>query len=80
MYYDDQIINAGRLIDLSNALANVAEVSISFDYNDLKYIIIEKTEDLKVLLDEINGIDIPNDEKQILVSKIIIWENSKGDF
>ena len=80
VYYDDQIINAGRLVDLSNALANVAEAAISFDYADLKYIIIEKNEDLLVLLDEINGMDISNDEKQLLISKIIIWENSKGDF
>ena len=80
VYYDDQIINAGRLVDLSNALANVVEVAISFDYNDLKYIIIEKNEDLLVLLDEINGMDISDGEKQVLISKIIIWENSKGDF
>lgn len=64
VYYDDQIINAGRLVDLSNALANVAEVAISFDYNDLKYVIIEKNEDLKVLLDEINGMNISNDENK----------------
>ena len=80
IYHNEQIINAGNLKGLSDALATVPEIALSFDYSDIKYIVIEKVEDFNTILDVINDFKLSPKEKQTLVSKIIIWENSKGDF
>lgn len=77
---DEQIINVDSFEILNNGLEKVVNVALSFNYEDLKYIIIEKKEDFYVLLDTIKNINISDDEKYLLTSKIIIWESSKGDF
>lgn len=77
---DEEIINADSFEMLNNGLEKVVDVALSFNYEDLKYIIIKKKEDFYVLLDTIKNINISDDEKYLLTSKIIIWENSKGDF
>lgn len=77
---DEQIINADSFEMLNNGLEKVVDVALSFNYEDLKYIIIKKKEDFYVLLDTIKNINISDDEKYLLTSKIIIWESSKGDF
>lgn len=76
---DEQIINFGSLDTLNRSLEKIDDVALSFNCEDLKYIIIEKEEDYKELLDVIKEMDITHDEKYLLVSKIIIWEKLRGD-
>lgn len=80
IYYDEKIINAGGLDKISLSLLGNSKVALKFDYNDLKYIIINTKEDFKELTDIINSLKIDIEEKEILFSKIIIWELSGGDF
>ena len=57
------------------------KVSLKFDYEDLKYIIVNTKEDFKTLSKFINSLkEIGIEEKEILFSKILIWELSGGDF
>ena len=70
----------GVLEEMSNGLARAIDVALPFEYKDLKYIIIKENEDLEILFREIKNLDISNDEKYYLISKIIVWENAKGDF
>ena len=77
---DEEIINKGVLEEMSNGLARAIDVALPFEYKDLKYIIIKENEDLEILFREIKNLDISNDEKYYLISKIIVWENAKGDF
>ena len=77
---DEAIINAGVLERINNGLEKAIDVALQFKYEDLKYIIIKDNEDYTILLKEINNFNISYDEKCYLISKIIVWENSKGDF
>lgn len=80
IYYDEKIINVGGLNDLSLSMLENPEVSLKFDYEDLKYIIVNTREDFKKLSKFINSLEIGIEEKEILFSKIIIWELAGGDF
>lgn len=76
---DEEIINSGSLKLLSDSLEKVVNSALAFNYEDLKYIIIEKSDDYKILCNMIKSMDILEDEKFLLISKVIIWECSRGD-
>lgn len=85
LYFNEKIINSGNLIDLSNSMLGVEEISLKFSYDDIKYIVVKTKEDLNNLIDTLISLQSNNqnkDKKSIyrLISKIIIWDNSKGDF
>lgn len=81
IYYDKEIINAGGLDSLSLSMIENPKVSLKFDYEDLKYIIVNTKEDFKELSKFINSMEeIGIEKKEILFSKILIWELSGGDF
>ncbi len=66
--------------NLSNSLKKYDDIALKFDYSDIKYIIISNKDDLIGFIDLIKQISISEKEKMLLVSKIIIWEDQKGDF
>ena len=76
---EEDILNAGLLINYSNAMDRNIEVSISFTYSEIKYIILKTPEDLRELIRAIDDWGL-GDEKYVLLSKVLIWEQSKGDF
>lgn len=80
IYYDQNIMNAGIMNDISNSLMNIDNVLLKYDYNDLKYIIINTSDDFSKLVDVINNLQTDITTKNELISKIIIWDKSKGDF
>ena len=80
IYYDSSIINAGDLREISNAMSGIAEISLKYDYSDLKYIIIKSTEDFRILTGAITALSLQPAIEHELMSKIIVWDNSKGDF
>ena len=57
-----------------------SEISLQFNYSDLKYIIIKTIVDFEKLTDEISALKLDEIEKNQLISKIIIWDKSKEDF
>lgn len=79
-YFQDNILNDGLIEDISNSMIGNKDVSLCFDYSDIKYIIIKDNEDLKHLTNAIENLDILDEDKHLMLSKIIIWNNSKGDF
>lgn len=79
-YFDNEILNAGSLINVSNSMINVPQVSIQFDYSDLKYIIIKTSDDLNKIIDNIEKLEFGKAVERELISKIIVWDNSKEDF
>lgn len=86
VYYDPIMMNPDVMNDLSNSLARVPNISLKFDYSDLKYIIIKTTEDFIKLVSIIDNLmtdenkPIDKNIRNELISKIIIWDKSKGDF
>ena len=47
---------------------------------DLKYIIVKEKEDLRTLIQFCNEKKMDDEVIHQLVSKVIVWEDSKGDF
>ena len=80
VFYDDQIFNAGVLAKMSNSMSGIPEISLKFSYADLKYIIIKNAEDFQKLTNAIQSWNLTREEEYELVSKIIVWEKSRGDF
>lgn len=80
IYYDPNLLNADVMNDISNSLVQIPEVALHFSYSDIKYIIIEDISDFASLVDVINSIEATKTVKDELISKIIIWNKSKGDF
>ena len=66
--------------DISNSLEKLPQTAIHFEYSDLKYIIIEDVSDFVRLVEVIDSINEKKTVKDELISKIIIWKKSKGDF
>lgn len=80
LYYDKNMPNALTLTWISNSLAGKEEVSLKYEYKDLKYVIVKTLDDFYELTDEIATMELDEKEERELISKIIIWEKSKGDF
>lgn len=80
VYFDEDILNAGRLSDYSNAMSGIHEISLNYDYADLKYIIVRNLSDFETLTEVIMNLGLDKLEEYQLISKVIIWDRSKGDF
>lgn len=79
-YYNEKILNAGILSDISNSMFGNPRISLSFDYSDLKYIIVKANDDFNILAEEIASLGLSTIEERQLLSKVIVWDVSKGDF
>ena len=78
--FDEEILNTGSLVTISNAMEGLASISLTFEYSDIKYIIVNTMSDFREITAVISELDIDPLEKYDLISKLIVWENSKGDF
>lgn len=76
----EEVLKYGVLSYYSAALKAKEQVSLSFTYKDLKYVIVEKQTDFYELVNEIDSWELEDAEKYTLLSKIIVWENTSGDF
>lgn len=66
---------------LSASLKIHPDIALQFDYSEIKYLIVEDNSDYERLLEAILNLDdLDNVEKNKLISKVIIWNESKGDF
>ena len=64
----------------SDAMDGIKEISLQFEYADIKYIIVKSRDDFKDLSSVIKGLIKDEFERSLLISKIIVWDESKGDF
>lgn len=80
VFYDESIINAESLRETSNALSDIRSVSLLFTFDDVKYIIVKTMEDFTKLHESISSWNLGQSEEHSLISKILVWDNSKGDF
>ncbi len=80
VYINEEISNASNLYEFSNAMNGVAEISLVFTYDDIKYIIIKSNDEFPKICEAISKMEANEITKNLLFSKIIIWENSREDF
>ena len=52
---------------------------LCFDYKEIKHIIIPTLDEYRQLVENIDLWEL-HDEKYDILSKIIVWERSRGDF
>jgi len=76
--HGDMIVNAGVLEEISNSMAGIPEISLQFDYDDLKYIIVKTRADFEKLVFELSDLDDPVQHE--LISKVLVWDVSGRDF
>ena len=77
---DKSELDKSVLIFQSNALNGREECSLRFSYDEVKYIIIAELAEidrLEKLFDELN---LERSESNRLMSKVIVWDEWKGDF
>ena len=77
-FHEKGMINAGVLEEISNSMAGIPEISLQFDYDDLKYIIVKTRADFEKLVQEISDLDDAIQHE--LISKVIVWDISGRDF
>lgn len=80
IYFDEQVLNVGNLNDISMSMIGKKEISLNFCYDDLKYIIVKTKDDIETISEMIMKMNLKKEEKRLLISKIISWELSGGDF
>lgn len=68
------------ILNLNLSLQQNSSSSLSFEYSDIKYIILKDKDDFFKLIETINNLNVNETEKNLIISKIIIWIDSKEDF
>lgn len=78
LYKNEQQYNEWRQQNENKPL--IEEVSLDFDFSDITHLIVEKKEDIKTLAKEIEIMPahkITNEQKELLIKKITLFENLK---
>ena len=65
---------------MSNAMDGLEKISLKFDYSDIKYIIVKTNSDFVELSNTISELKMTKPAEHELISKIIVWDRSGGDF
>lgn len=80
---DDWKINT-YLHEFNKVLGSCSSASIKFNYDDLKYVMIDNISTFADLLSEIDkwcqGGEISESDANKLLSKVLVWDEIKGDF
>lgn len=77
---DQSAIESKIYYKYNDAIKNNNIASLSFEYKDIKYIVVDKEEDFDKLIECVKGLPVEERIKYQLISKIIIWEESRRDF
>lgn len=78
---DSEQMSEGALTLMSDSLDGKDEASINFEYEDIKYIILEDVSAYHAFFAFIRDLkNITEVQKQLLISKILVWSEAKGDF
>lgn len=78
--FNERDFNEKYLNELNSCLAEEESYALTYDYDDVKYIIVEDVDAFKTVIACIEGIGLEHEDERHLISKIIIWSESKGDF
>ena len=72
--------NVSNLDLINESLQEINTSTLNFGYNDIKYIIVKTEDDFIEVQQLIEQFDLNQIDKYKLVSKVIIWDESMGDF
>ena len=72
--------NIVRRNTLNEGIGYTEQLWLKYSVDDVKYIILKNRNEFEQVVEKILQKDLKDEEKYCLISKIIIWEESKGDF
>jgi len=80
----DQWLIDNYLNSYCDALSEVQEAHLSFEYKDLKYVMVETLDDFTLFLNKVESLKedgaVSEAEANHLLSKVLVWSEIKGDF
>lgn len=76
----DQDFREDAIIAFSNSMKGKEETSLQFEYQEIKHIIIKNLEDYKSLVLALDNWEIDDDSLHTVLSRVIVWDELKGDF
>lgn len=76
----DRLANKEMLDEFSNSFRNLSEAGLEYEIGDIKHVIVKSEEDFELFVTRIDQMDTLVQERDRLISKIIVWDESKGDF
>ncbi len=65
---------------LNRTISETSSVWLKFDYDDIKYIILQTNQDFEKICAFLDGVVADESIRRKLISKIIIWDEAKEDF
>lgn len=77
---DQNAIKIEKYNTYNDAIMWNKNASLKFDYKDIRYIIIKNKSDFDIIVNVIDKLKISKQLRYSLISKIIIWEESRRDF
>ena len=73
------INNFGKLTDLSNSLNHREEIALKFEYSEIKHIIIKDLMEYEKVIQEIEKWGLDDIDRYTILSRIIVWNETRGD-
>ena len=80
VFAEEPLLGDCFLSEVNNSIENHKDLSLVFDYSNIKYLIVKEENDRVELINQLDQLEIDGLEKTMLISKIIVWEQSEGDF
>ena len=78
---DENAINNEDIMNNYNVpLSQESSVSIPYSYSDVKHIILKTESDFTDFTEHLSHLNLSVHEREKLISKVIIWDLSEGDF
>ena len=79
--YEELSLEEGVIELMNQALTESDTNAVKYTFSDIKYIIVPDADAFEKLVNAIDIIDDVSDfERQRLVSRILVWKDSEGDF
>lgn len=78
--FDKNKLDTELFYKMSNAMDGLDKISLKFEYSDIKYIIVKNGSDFVELSKLVSTLTNNKILEHEIVSKIIIWDKSGGDF
>lgn len=78
--FDKNKLDTELFYKMSNAMDGLDKISLKFEYSDIKYIIVKNGSDFVELSKLVSTLTNNRILEHEIVSKIIIWDKSGGDF
>lgn len=79
-FSEGNFVNQKQIDEYNETIAKTDSVSIKFEYSEIKYIVLENETDFFDFSNYLKSCGIKETDRDILKSKVLIWNKAKEDF